>query len=953
MSKIGNEWSIENEFLTGVDMISITIVGIMISLICVLILALEKPSYLGRELLLFAIGSMVCEIGYYLKFRSVNQAQALTCVQFEYLGIVVMTGMIWMFVTRCCKVHIPRWVNWTIAIFSIGVLVCIGISDRLSVFYRSVEFSRQDGVAELHVTGGVLFYVYAAYTAVIYTALLVITIWYHVTSRTRDSFGILMMGLLYPGLGILSTLYLCGLTGGVEITPFTAVGTLLYHLVIVYRFRLFDSMQMAKDNIIQGIQEAFLIVDTGERLLYANPYAKHLLPDIRRKDRQSEIINELMKMDKENLMIENRWYQIYTSPFHDRKQVKGHLIWLFDKTDEYAGTQKLIELKEQAEQANKTKSEFLKNISHEFRTPLNAIMGTAEMLIQQNVNQTVTESAGNIKQSGQTLLLMIDDILGYTGIEAGTNDKTQCAYNLKKVIRDVVEMNRVRLGNKPVELQVNQQETVPTVVWGNETAVRQILMNLMGNAVKYTDRGTIRLELEWTREENDAILVFSIADTGRGIREESRAHLFEPFQRADMEENGSVEGTGLGLAICKHLVEQLGGTIGYISEYAVGSTFFFTVRQGIVDVTPMGQYGMQEENGAEQVSLEAPDARVMVVDDNSTNLRVAKGLFRCFGIDASVADGGRECLAKVGSSHYDLIFMDYMMPDMDGIETLHRIRTMDGGCFANLPVVAFTANATSGMREMFIEQGFADFIPKPLGIKSLERILRTYLPDRLIREKEKTEPSAVTFGIEAIPGIDLQHALGFYGGNTQQLLHMMQFFYEDGYGQMKRMNRCMDEKDAKAYLYEVHALKGLARGIGAENLADRAERLELACKAGTTDRIEEENAALVSLYRTLLTALEPVLRQHGLVGEAAEPGDGMEPHGRSALTAEEWKTYLEQLREHLEMLEQNPSRNILATLRQYSLEPSLSGKLDEIAAETDAFEFERAEAIVRDLLASC
>jgi len=395
----------------------------------------------------------------------------------------------------------------------------------------------------------------------------------------------------------------------------------------------------------------------------------------------------------------------------------------------------------QANQANEAKSAFLANMSHEIRTPMNAICGMTELLLDEELSQAGREYAATIKTSGEGLLSIINDILDFSKVESGKMPIVPVEYYFSSLIHDVMSMMEMRVKEKPVKLLAQIQDDIPRKLYGDVGRVKQILINIMGNATKFTHKGTITLKVGYKPEGEKFIRLFiSVIDTGIGIKEENLKKLFDPFEQVDMRKNRNIEGTGLGLSIARLLVERMDGEFSVESEYGKGSSFIFSILQEVIDSAPC-EYGRNMQR-AEAVPLfipfKAPSAKVLVVDDNKINLKVASGLLKKFGIQPELALSGKECLERLlAEKDYDLVFMDHMMPEMDGIEATKRIRSMEGEYVKKLPVIALSANAVKGMEQEFLTQGLNDFLAKPIQLKALSRILEKWIPkEKLVYEKE-------------------------------------------------------------------------------------------------------------------------------------------------------------------------------------------------------------------------
>lgn len=419
----------------------------------------------------------------------------------------------------------------------------------------------------------------------------------------------------------------------------------------------------------------------------------------------------------------------------------------------------LNKAKEEAESANRAKTMFLTNMSHEIRTPINTILGMDEMIIRETKSQEVTEYAHNIKKAGKLLLSIVNDVLDFSKIESGKMELVEAEYQLGESVSDVIHLIRAKAEDKGLEFKTDIDKELPCSLYGDEVRLRQIVMNLLTNAVKYTDYGEIVLGVHFTKVSDNRIVLFvEVRDSGQGIREEDISKLYQSFQRIDESRNRDIEGVGLGLAIAQSLLEMMDSRLRVRSTYGKGSVFSFEMIQRVASWEPVGNVDRQtEESGkSSDGSLWAPGATVLVTDDNVMNLAVIRGLLKRTGVQVFVASSGQETIALMKQHKFDVVFLDHMMPEMDGIETYREIRRMwkNGEALMtqkNTPFLILTANAIVGAREMYLNEGFDDYISKPVDATNLERILRKYLPKKYFvslepvrAEEESAEESRIT-----------------------------------------------------------------------------------------------------------------------------------------------------------------------------------------------------------------
>ncbi|MCR5427030.1 MAG: response regulator [Lachnospiraceae bacterium] len=546
--------------------------------------------------------------------------------------------------------------------------------------------------------------------------------------------------------------------------------------------------------------------------------------------------------------------------------------------------EELTKAREEADAANKAKSSFLTNMSHEIRTPINGVLGMNTMILKESRDPQILEYAKNIESAGRSLLSLINDVLDISKVEAGKMEIVESEYSLGKLLLDCHNMVYVRANDKGLELRVKNDPQLPAELYGDEVRVRQVISNVLTNAVKYTREGYVELRVSQRELGEDRImLVVEVEDTGIGISRENQEKIFDAFQRVDESANRNIEGTGMGLRIARQLTAKMGGIIRVSSEVGKGTIFTIELPQGVRGTEKMGSYAQYRESmRAEQMvsaaSFRAPNARILVVDDVPMNLKVIRGLLKETQIQVEEASGGMECLEKVQKQSYDMVFLDHLMPEMDGIETLNRMHQLESCPNAQTPMIMLTANAISGAREQYLWAGFSEYLTKPVRENDLCRLLVRYLPKDLLIWKEgagpepedaeaeeaktentkalqspeeSTSPEAeerepqqgqevleksratgpgkgeeMSSLAERFPSLNTETGLEYCGGMEDFYLEMIQEFLNLELVEVLRKEK--NEKDWKNYRVHAHSLKSSARTIGAEKFAELAYGLEQA-----------------------------------------------------------------------------------------------------------------------------
>lgn len=596
--------------------------------------------------------------------------------------------------------------------------------------------------------------------------------------------------------------------------------------------------------------------------------------------------------------------------------------------------QKNVELEEAisaVEKAESARDIFLTNMSHELRTPINTILGLNELILRESQEEAIKEYAMDIRQAGNVLLTLVSDILDFTKLEAGQMELMDGIYDISSLLNDLINGISIQLRKKKLDLELDIAQDIPHKLSGDEIHLRQILGNLLSNAVKYTDRGKVTLHLGWKKVSEDEITIdFTVKDTGVGIKEKNISKLFGVFQRMHTITRNQDDRTGLGLAISNRLVDMMGGKLEVQSTPGKGSTFSFSINQKVVDKAPLGDFEKQYYESLHSTKnykqkFIAPMGRILVVDDNAMNLAVAQGLLKETRLQVDVAGSGAECLELLKRKTYHVICLDHMMPEMDGVETLHAIRALENNPSADTPVIALTANAVAGAREFYLKEGFQDYLTKPIDADKFESMLIEYLPDNVVyltqeqsvsgegQEENEAEISMMESKLSGV-GFNVRNGLKYMGNDLALYGKVLQDFHLILREKEDALKDFLKKRDMPGYAIIVHSLKGNARNVGADDLADEAFELEKMSKAGQLEDVEVRSPILFNLMKNMGKDLKVYLDSENKVDN--ESADSKE-ETKLKISDDDWKQALRELAGRLDDFDGESVNEKLKELKRF------------------------------------
>ena len=723
-------------------------VGIIICFIMAMLVYMAKPSEQQKILFAGTLFTLFDMAGYFFELQSTSLEVTRIAVKMEYMGTTM--GLLSFLYFACLYSNHSqdksiKFIKYFYTIDHFFVLFLLFTIDYNSLYYQDISYEVLDNGSYLWIyTPGTFYYWWVVMTAVLGILIALIMIQSVLEHKRNGEKRPDLLLIFFASLLPLSFWFfkLIGAFGYYDSYPFSMMLTESFLVFVMYRYRLFDTVKTAKDSVLDEIREGILVVDDFGAVIYSNHEMDVIFPtvDWNEQPMVEELVLDFLESHTDGFILKERFYEWQRSEvLDDNSRRVGSIYRITDTTNNYIYTRRLIELKEQAERANEAKSSFLAQMSHEIRTPINAVLGMNEMILRETESNNIQEYALNIQNAGKTLLSIINDILDLSKIESSKMEIVETEYDLGNLLIDVENMITMRAEEKNLTLKIQVDPKLPAKLYGDEMRIKQCITNLLTNSVKYTKEGSITLKADAAGSNGQTVVLsIAISDTGSGIKESELHKLFNPFTRLDMMQNKHVEGTGLGLSITKRLVDMMDGKLTVESVYGEGSTFCFTVPQKIEDKELLGDYKERARRmlGArlvEKKTFTAPEAQILAVDDNRVNITVVKGLLKRLKVQFDSALSGQECLDKVKKKRYDIILLDHMMPEMDGIETLRIMRQTEEYKKNRPVVIALTANAIVGAKEEYLQEGFEDYISKPIDSSRLEEMILHYLPDDLIR----------------------------------------------------------------------------------------------------------------------------------------------------------------------------------------------------------------------------
>lgn len=908
-----------------------------------------------KLLIMIMCGSLVQNVGYLLELTAPTVEAAMTAVTVEKIGSAFIPLCYCWFIYLYCSINPPK-ILLRILCISCLLSLPVVIFNWQNLFYREVQWVEgADGFCYISLSYGPLYVFFTVAHIMIPYILCMYTLMRAVRERSdRQANRQYRMILAISTLPVIVlAAYIFKIANVFDFTPATLTISMSMVVIVVWSRRNYDFRYLAAEKVLESMGDGVIALDDHDRLVSYNRAAADIFTSLSSHKRGESIrvvegfhMEMLNKDIPQSFSIKGQHYESHTQHIIDENgRIQGSVILILDMTDIRAYINEIKRVRRQAEKASIAKSEFLANMSHEIRTPMNAIIGLNDVIMEECGDTEIYAYAKDVQSAAKNLLAIINDILDLSKVEAGKMELVNVNYYIKVVADDLMGMMDMAASQRGLILKYECDETIPCRYSGDDGRIKQILLNILSNAIKFTKKGYVRAYITGKpgKKPDEELLTFCVEDTGCGIREEDLPKIFEDFRQVNSKRNRSVEGTGLGLAIVKHMVELMGGTVHVESIYGKGTTFTVTIPQKIVDRRPVSE--MPEIPQAEQKITDlftAPGMKVLIVDDNAINRKVARSFLKSYSFDLTEAESGPEAIELVRANRYDLIFMDHMMPDMDGVEAAEIIRRDCGENGASSVMIALTANAMEGMREYFLEHGFQDFIAKPLDRKELNLLLLRWVPEKYRKaadaeeESQPLDPSAFQ-----IDGVDMDAAVQYYSGDEEGFVELLDLYYIDGKRKIELLCEVV-ESDLLRYQIEVHGLKSASANIGAMKVSAMAREQENAAAQGDRESIAGHFPLLLAEYETLLANIGQFLEWR-----RKEKG---RKEKLPCLTIQELREETAAALEELKHFRSKKCAERVDTMLSHELPKDVEERLLEIQEQLRLYEDDNAEELLGQLL---
>ena len=931
-----------------------------------------------KAIVAYMVMALLLNVAYLFELMAGGQAAAFMALEIQYGSFIFMGYFICLFFCFYAKNHVPQWVAVYTLIYDLIMLVVVWTGNYHELMFKNVTYAPLAHGYGLVFEQGELFVflLLGCELAPVLVSLFTVISYIGKENSLHLRGQILWVAVVVYASYACEVLFFGHVMQGYY--NFAAPLGLLIVDVFVLRFwgrRGFHMETAAIDTVFENMQEGIIVLNKAKDLLYYNPAAKSVFPELepelfwRNIRRLHSLPLELLEdYEQKEIDLGSRHYGVNRAEIYDSwSEVCGYVLVISDQTKEYnyiaeitsgrkkaeSAQQEALRALGEAKKADRIKSDFLTNISHEIRTPMNAIVGLSELIIEESRGRKVYDFACDIKNASTNLLVIINDILSLSKLENGQMELAQEQYGTEQLIEETLHLSKVSAASRGLQLKREISKKLPCQLIGDPIRIRQMITNFLDFGMKYTERGYVKITLthKWIDEER-VLLVFQFEDTGVGFDEEELECIFDQFRFMDETKERNLESMGLGIALTKRFVDLMDGKVEAASEPGKGTTFTVCLPQKVADIRSIEQQPWRKHDVTEAIdrAFIVPDYRVLVVDDNKINLKVASGALMPYRFLVDEARSGAQAIELVKDHSYDLILMDHMMPEMDGIEATDHIRRECGENGKKPVIIALSANAYNNAKEMFMSNGFQDFISKPLDKDELHRMLCKWIPQERRQTAEGTKEANEKLeraGMAELymTGVDVRRALEAHTGGVDDYLELLELYYMDGISKRELIERLAEDADYKNYEIEVHGLKSASANIGAYELSELARDHEFAVKEGNYEFVQKNVSKLVTEYGFLLREIERVLKTKGYLAETT----GAE-HGGVLLSPSETRKRMQEILNDVENFRPKDAAAKVETLLSENIEKSVNECLKDVRNRLKMYDDDTAEDLLRAFL---
>ncbi len=942
--------------------IAMQILLISICFVAMFVLLNRDIKVQQRQMEYIIYGCSIANIGMLVEYLAKGVLQvALIGRAIQIMGMSVFCMALLLLTAYVCSIKIPLPISLLLLIGGFFFTLFILLDPYIHMFYSKIEMRSTSWGVFCYTNAGLWDILFALIGVLFPLVSCLIMIFYNALKssnllRKRD---FLMMSIVYLLLLLVFGLNKFGVLVP-EYNVMMALATIIFAYLVFSRWKYqgVDVVAMAAETALESIKGGVISLNQYGEILYFNSAAKKIIPEIGYcigmpiENLDIEFPDFTLGEETEISIGERKYYLSASEIRDDANNFHGYAILLNDMTEILSLMDMIKNEQKRADEASQVKTMFLANISHEIRTPMNAIMGLSDLIIEESRGRKVYDMAVTIKKAANSLLGLVNNVLDISKLESGKMELQENNYALETLIDDTMKVMAIPAAQQGLQLKCNVDENLPSLLYGDDGKIKQCLINLINNGLKFTDKGYVQLDVSGLVRGDKVALTFMISDTGCGIKREDLKRVFGEFEQVDKILNKNKEGSGLGLAITKQLVELMGGVVDVSSVYGEGTTFTVRLSQTVVNAMPISEIReVTDDMDDEPKMFAAPDVKLLVVDDNKVNLMVARGLIEPYKVQIDTAASGEEACNMVKEKNYDVIMMDHMMPGMDGVQAIELIKEYYDGIGVETYSIALTANAFGEMREMFLSHGFQDFLSKPIEKNKLHQVLLRAVTDE---KREYTDEVLAPAGFTEdelaelfMEEVDVRSAFKLHGCTQAEYLELLELYYNEGMGKIEDIKNAYENKDWKNYEILTHGLKSSSANMGANILSENAKKHEFASKDPENvdiNFIDQDYPQLISKYQKVLNEAKRVLEK-----QKEKNGAGIDVK-LAGMVNDELKRQVEEAYNLSLDFKSKEAADVIDNLLKYQLDDDIEEKLVDIRMKFKLYDDDKAEELLEKLL---